>query len=86
MSHTHVALKQNRHILRSLGDFLIFYIKNVNKTKTIYLNKKIIRAFVDMHAHIPNMHHATFDHMLCIFYVHFGAFSMVNLGLKCTKQ
>ena len=39
-----------------------------------------------MHAHIPNMHHATLYHMLCILKVHFGAFSMVNLAWKFTKK
>ena len=67
------------------GDFSFFYIQDVNKTKTICFNKNIIHAFVEMHAHIPNMHRATFYHM-CIFYVHFGAFSMVNLALKCTQN
>ena len=62
------------------------HVKNVNKTKTIYLNKNILRTFVDTDAHIPNMHRATCYHMLCIFYVNFGAFSMVNLALKCTKK
>ena len=52
----------------------------------ICLNKKITRAFVDTHIHIPNMHRATFDHMLCIFDDQFGAFSKVNLALKCTKN
>ena len=39
------------------------------------------------HAHIPNnvMHHATLYHTY-IFYVHFGAFSMVNVALKSTKK
>ena len=50
------------------------------------LNKKIIRAFVDMHIHIADMHRATFCHMLCVFYDQFGAFSMVNLALKCTTR
>ena len=49
-------------------------------------DQKIIRKFVDAPAHIPNMHRATFYHMLCIFYVRFGAFSKVNLALKCTKK
>ena len=70
----------------SPGDFFVFYIQNVNKTKHICLNKKILRAFVDMHAHIPNMNRATFDRMLCIFYGHFVAFSMVNLALICTQK
>ena len=35
---------------RSPGDFFVFYIKNVNKTKNICLNKKILRTFVDTHA------------------------------------
>ena len=66
--------------------FFVFHIKNVYKTKNICLNKKILREFVDTHAQIPNMHRATFYHMFCIFYVRFGAFSMVNLALKCTKS
>ena len=73
-------------MLRIPGDFFVFYIKNVYKTKNICLIKKILRGFVVTHAHIPNMHRATFYHMLCIFKVHFGAFSMVNLALKCTKK
>ena len=76
---------------KSSRDFFVFYIKNVNNQKTICSIKKIIRTFVDAHAamhlaHIPNMHRATFYRMLCIFDVRFGAFSMVNLALKCTKK
>ena len=52
----------------------------------LFIGRKNLRAFVDAHAHIPNKHRATFFRMLCIFYVHFGAFSMVNLALKCTKK
>ena len=80
-SKTHVAFKKN--IVP--GDFFVFYIKNVYKTKNICLIKKILNEFVDTHADIPNMHRATF-YQMCIFEVHFGAFSMVNLALKCTKK
>ena len=51
----------------------------------ICLNKKIPRTFVDAHTHIPNMHRAIFVHM-CIFDVHFGAFGMIKLALKCKKE
>ena len=64
----------------SPGDFFVFYKKN------LCLNNKIIRAFADTHIHIPNMYRHTCYHMLCICYVHFGAFSMVNLALQCTKK
>ena len=73
-SKMHVAFTKNSAYW-SRGDFFVFYIKNGNKTKIICLNKKILRAFVDTHAHIPNIH------------VHFGAFSMVNnLALYAVDQ
>ena len=56
------------------------------KNKKYLFNQKILRGVVDTHAHIPNMHHATLYHMLCILKVHFGAFTMVNLALKFTKK
>ena len=53
------------------------------KQKNICFNKNIIRAFVDTHIiHIPNIHRATFYHILCIFNDQFGAFSKVNLAKK----
>ena len=57
----------------------------MSKTSLI---KQILLGVVDTHAHIPNnMHGATLYHnMLCILKVHFGAFSMVNLAFKFTKQ
>ena len=73
-------------ILRMPGDFFVFYMKNVCKTKNICLIKKILCGVVDTHTHIPNMHRATSYHMLCILKVHFGAFSMVNLAWKFTKK
>ena len=63
-----------------------FFTKKMYKTKNICLFTKILYEFVDTRAHIPNMHRATFYHMLCIFKDHFCAFSMVNLALKCTKK
>ena len=68
------------------GDFFVFYMKNVYKTKNICLIKTILCGAVDTHAHIQNMHRATLYHILCISEVHFGAFSMVNLALKFTKK
>ena len=59
-------LPVNTHQKRTelLGDFFVFYIKNVRQ-KNICLNQKIIRAFVDTHMiHIPNMHRATFYHVV----------------------
>ena len=73
-------------ILTTPGDFFVFYMKNVYKTKHICVIKKIQRRVVDTHAHIQNMHRATLHHMLCILKVHFGAFNMVNLALKFTKK
>ena len=68
------------------GDFFVFYMKNVYKTKNVCLIKKILRGVVDTHAHIPNMHRATLYHMLCILKVNFVAFSMVHLAFKFTKK
>ena len=73
-------------ILRTPGDFFVFYMKNVYKTKNICLIKQILCVVVDTHTLIPNMHRATLYHMLCILKVHFGSFSMVNLAFKFTKK
>ena len=78
-----------RRPLRSPGDFFGFYIKNVNKTnKNLFEQKNptCVCRYACTVAHIPNIHCATFYHMLCIFYIHFGGFSMVTLALKCTKK
>ena len=54
----------------------------------ICLNNKILRTLVDAHADIPNMHRASLYHNMLrgFFNVHFGAFSMEKLALKCTSE
>ena len=59
--------------------FIVFSVKNIYKTKIICVNKKIIRAFVDTHVHIPNMHRATFYHV-----VYFLLFILVHLVIWLT--
>ena len=74
----------NRFI--SPGDFFVFYIQNVNK-KNYLFEQKIPRTFADAHAmHTFQIICIVLLFIMCIFYVHFGAFSMVKLALKCTKS
>ena len=53
--------------------------------KKYLFEKNYTRTFVDAHAQIQNMHLFIMN-LLCIFYVHFGAFNMVEFALKCLKK
>ena len=67
----------------------VFYVKNVNKTKTICLDKQnptFVCRCAYTHSKYSSCYLISYVVYRHIFYVHFGAFSMVNLALKCTKK
>ena len=71
--------------LQNSSVYFFVFLYNKCQLKKPNLFKKKNPTYV-CRSRIPNMHRATFYHiMLCIFHVHFGAFRMVKLALKCKK-